>query len=84
MTAKPSLPEYKPTLQELLDAPEQIAQADLVEYLRTLDAFHDARVDLETLRSAITEKLLLQVPIQRGPLTASIEAGKLQVDWGRP
>lgn len=77
------IPEARPTLQELLDPPRGILQADLAEYLKAREALEAARLEVETLGSLIVEKLLRSVPLQPGYLQARIVDGWLQVDWGR-
>jgi len=65
------------TLQELLDPPAHIPQADLAEYLRAVD-------DLETLGSFIAERLILGQPVQNGDFSARIATdGRLRVEQRR-
>ena len=60
LTRKIPEPAFK--LQELLEPPECILQADLGEYLKALDILASARLELETLGALIAEKLILSIP----------------------
>jgi hypothetical protein len=77
------LPEFRPALQELLDPPQCIRQADLCEYVKAREALDFARLEVETLGALIIEKLMLSIPVQSGVLKARLAQGRLQVDWGR-
>jgi len=77
------LPEARPSLQELLDPPRCILQADLCEYLKAREALDSDRLEIETLGALIVEKLILHVPLQNGALAARLERGRLRVFWGR-
>lgn len=72
--------EARLNLQELLDPPQHISQAELCEYLRARLALDSAREEVENLGSLIVEKLILRQPLQPGPLVASLGLeGKLEV-----
>jgi hypothetical protein len=66
-------------LQELLNNPAEIHQADLDELLRMKAAFDLARADYSVIASQIMEMLAMGFPIQLGPNTARIVGGKLEV-----
>lgn len=78
------IPEPTESLQDLLDPPRQIRQSELAEYFKAVEALDTAREEAETLGALIIQKLMLEVPVQRGSLVAEIlPDGRLQVDWGR-
>jgi len=75
MRAKPNLPEDREVLQELLDLPPQITQADLAEYTRLEEVYDLARGDFESVRDQLVEMLVLGFPIQPGGWTAQLRDG---------
>ena len=75
MRAKPNLPEDREVLQELLDLPPQITQADLAEYTRLEEVYDLARGDFESVRDQLVEMLVLGFPIRPGGWTAQLRDG---------
>jgi hypothetical protein len=80
---KGKLPEPRFTLQDLLNPPKLILQADLYEYFKACETLKSARLEVETLGALIMGKLILSVPIQSGALKAQMIQERLHVAWAR-
>jgi hypothetical protein len=74
-------PETYPSLQELLDPPRHIPQLDLCEYLNAHRVLKAAQSEVDNLGSLIIAKLVRKVPIQRGPLVATLNSKGCLVVW---
>lgn len=74
MQAKRKVAVSPPVLQELLDPPRHIPQLDLCEYLNALRTLEAARSEVDNLASLIVAKLVRKIPVQRGFLTATLDA----------
>jgi hypothetical protein len=81
MQAKRKVAVSPPALQELLDPPRHIPQLDLCEYLNAQRTFEAARSEVDNLRSLIVAKLVRKIPIQRGPLVASLDSNGHLAVW---
>jgi hypothetical protein len=79
MRLNPKLQEPSTILQELLNNPPEIHQADLAEYLRLLRVFELSKIDLDTSGSQIAEMLAMGFAVQPGAHTVEFVGGKLKV-----
>jgi hypothetical protein len=85
MANKPPRKVDPPALRELLDPPRHIPQLDLCEYLNAYRVLEAAKSEVDNLGSLIVAKLVRKLPVQDGPLAATLDSkGRLMVwdtDW---
>ena len=71
-----------PCLQELLDPPHEIPQADILEFLKLRDQIALLRADRDAVAAQLTESVMQKWPVQRGPFAVRLGERGLEIFQG--
>ena len=79
MRAKPNLSEPREVLQELLNHPPHISQAELRECVLLHDVYELSRAEFEPVRDHLGEMLKAGFPIEPGAWTAELQGTQIAI-----